>query len=291
MKGSLDTKVRRDGSPATQLLAFLFGLLTLILLTAFPLQIENPVGRYEGNVGRIHKSVNANPGDLEALPLRRGVARYLEGGFRMDTLGQCGDWQNWIVVDDGSDWTIGKLRMVRSAILHTISALDGVGLDGPALLAGYRFRLANAQFVDDLPGRQAQVDHRLQLITLGDSAFGAHQGFFIYHELGHIVDHRLGRSLTALFEDETLLANVSGNNTGHISGIWMREQAQAKPSEAAADAFALWVLVDQAGYSIPTFPSADVNVDAPVLFTLTEDSLGALDPNDSSICAGYESLP
>jgi hypothetical protein len=209
---------------------------------------------------------------VDKLPLRRGVLRYLDQGFQLEGSGSDGEWWQWIIVDEG-DWTIGQLRMVRGALVNTLAALDSVGLDGRAMLSGYRFRRVNSQYVNDIPGRRALVNHGERVILLAEDAFLVNQGFFIYHELGHVVDKATGRALSGMLAERTIerASNPAGPEVAE--GFWLRDQARHNSSEAAADAFALWVLVDVSGYDLPSFPTSPASADAAALFFLVEQTL------------------
>lgn len=214
--------------------------------------------------------------NVDPSSLRRGVLRYLDQGFFLEEMGTAGEWWHWIIVDEG-DWTVGQLRMVRGAIVNTMAALDDLGLDGQAMLAGYRFRRVNSRYVHDIPGRRAQVNHAEKVVLLADDAFMVYQGFFIYHELGHIIDRASGRALSSGVAERAIERNANPAGPEVVDGYWMRDQARTSPSEAAADAFALWVLVDFSGYDLPSFPTSPNRVDAAAIFFLVELTLDDLD--------------
>jgi hypothetical protein len=250
-------------------------LLALQLIAALLLPARNLQAAGAGTMSGAQRAAAADKGSQpagEPAALQRGVQRYLDSSFQIEELGEAGNWQNWIITDDGSDWSISQLRMVRAAIQNTVAALESTGQDGYELLAGYRFNRFSGQYLPDGSRRQAEVNHEMQLITLADQAFLNHRGFVIYHELGHVADRQLGRRLTSLFQDQTLRAGANGDSQ-LVDGYWLREQAHTSPSEAAADALAIWVLVDFAGYDMPEFPSMPEMVDAPVLFELVERGL------------------
>lgn len=265
----LTTQNHRQTDPFT--LLFIALVLAITLMPAHTLLAAAP-GVLSG-AQRAAAADKSSERSSETTGLQRGVQRYLDHSFQLDDLGEAGTWQNWIIVEDGSDWSISQLRMVRAALQNTIAALDSAGLDGYELLAGYRFNRFSGQYLSDGSRRQAEVNHDSRLITLADQAFLNHRGFVIYHELGHVVDRQLGRRLTSIFQDQTLRPAGTSGDSQLVDGYWLREQARTSPSEAAADAIALWVLVEHAGYDMPEFPSMPEMVDAPVLFELVEQGL------------------
>ncbi len=200
------------------------------------------------------------------------------GDYQLNWPGEVGDLEQWIVIDDsgedaGSQWTNTELRIVHNAIRDTIAALDSAGLDGHQLLAGYRFQRAAGRYLAEGIQRQAQVNHEPELITLAGNSFISAQGFVIYHELGHVVDRRLGRRLSSIFQAQALQPARTDGLVELEDGYWMREQAHDSASEAAADAFALWVMVEQEGRPMPSFPTMPETVDPPLIFELVRMGL------------------
>ena len=131
----------------------------------------------------------------EALKAPAGDKRtavYLHESFCREALCAEGGWASWIIVGPDSAWTVEELEMVRVALLTTMRALDEVGLDGRALLAGYRFRRAADANINGREGKIARIYHDSGEIILSGSAFKRLWGFYIYHELAHAVDRRTG---------------------------------------------------------------------------------------------------
>ena len=181
--------------------------------------------------------------------LSTGAVLYLETTFCND--GLCGDagWARWIIADVDSVWTVEELAMVRGILWNTLGALEALGLDGQTLLDGYRFRRFAGEYVDHKPGRVALIVHSQMEITVSDTAFAEQRGFYIYHEIGHAVDRRLGRQFSDRFHR---LAT---------DDYKLRRQAQQDREEATADAFAVWVMVDYVGENEPVFHNTPVTAD------------------------------
>lgn len=174
---------------------------------------------------------------------------YLETTFCND--GLCGDagWQRWIIADVDSVWTVEDLAMVRDILQNTLGALEALGLDGQTLLDGYRFRRFAGEYVDHKPGRVALIVHSKMEITISDRALAQQSGFYIFHEIGHAVDRRLGRQFSDRFH------RLATND------YKLRRQAQQDREEATADAFAVWVMVDYMGKSKPVFHNTPATAD------------------------------
>jgi len=203
----------------------------------------------------------------------RSARTQQDAGYQLQWPGEVGDLEEWVVVDAGSHWTSSELRIVHNAIRDTIAALDSAGLDGHGLLAGYRFARHNDRFLAEGFRRHAVVNHESRLITLADRAFLASGGFFIYHELGHAVDRQSGRRLSLIFRDEALSSAGSDGLVEVADGCWLRDQGHYNVSEAAADAFALWVLVANGGRPMPDFPTKPDTVNPSLIFELVRAGL------------------
>jgi hypothetical protein len=148
------------------------------------------------------------------------------------------------------------LERVWATLTNTLGALAEQGLDGRALLAGYRFGRYDGDYVHDRPYRLAAVNHGDQIITLADFAFGDETNFTLYHELGHVLDQRLDRRLSARFHEligSDGLASGVENDQATAEGYWLRGQSRANRLEATADAFAVWMIVSQGGQAGPVF--------------------------------------
>lgn len=161
-------------------------------------------------------------------------------------------WDTWFIVSAESTWTVEELDLVHQVLFNTITALEDAGYDGQELLSGYHFRRQYGEFVDGVDGRIALVRHHKHEVILSDSAFLRLQGFYIYHELGHIVDKRLDRNLNQRFHDIAGTAGVE-NPQQTIDGYWLNEHARMDRQEATADAFALWVVLRYTDNYKPVF--------------------------------------
>jgi len=167
--------------------------------------------------------------------------------------------QGWFIEDGTSHWTAAEREMVNQVIARTVTALEEGGFDGDQLLAGYRFRRVAGEHVDEELGLVALVNHNDQVINLADSAFLRMGGFYIYHELGHVVDRQLDRELSQVFH-----AQVGGSRAAEwqtADGYWMREHAHQDREEATADAFALWVTSQLEGFRKPIFAGTPLDAD------------------------------
>ena len=165
------------------------------------------------------------------------------------------DLDQWLITDETSVWTAEELELLQSVMLNTFGALAEVGLDGNVIFDGYAFRRFPGKYAKNKDGKIALVNYADQEIVLSDSIFLPEYEFFIYHELGHIVDHRSGHLLDKQFH--TLTLQIDGVTALHdwttAQGFYLRGQAHIKKSEATADAFALWVWVTFAGKEMPHF--------------------------------------
>lgn len=200
-------------------------------------------------------------GEPAYAKLSPGAILYLQSTFCNDNL--CGDegWSRWVIADAESVWKVQELVMIRHVLENSLGALDSVGIDGQELLDGYRFRRFTGEYVDNKPGRVAMVVHSKMEITVSDTAFVRQQGFYIYHEIGHAVDTRLGRNL---------------NNRFHrlaTDDYKLRRQAQHRPEEATADAFAVWVMVGYTGARQPVFKNTPATADYVGISQAVEQSL------------------
>jgi hypothetical protein len=178
---------------------------------------------------------------------------FCQGGLCADT-----DYAEWIVVDAASQWQIEEVIMVRRVLLNTIAALDDVGLDGRSLVAGYRFRRFNGPYVEANTGLIGVVRHHSREIILADTAFQRLQGFYIYHELGHVVDRRSGRQLSESYHHVAyggyqIMEDAASEQWETANGYWLREQGRHDREEATADAFALWVAFARTDMRKPIF--------------------------------------
>jgi hypothetical protein len=170
----------------------------------------------------------------------------------------------WFIDDEESQWTAEEQANVEKIMEHTWQALDSVGLNGQRLLDGYRFRRAAAEFVPGEERLLAVVYHEAKEIVLANGAFKRLHGFYIYHELGHAVDHQLGRlpseayhRIASASQDEL---EADGDAWSTTTGFWLRYHGRDDREEATADAFAWWVMA-QADQPQPFFPGTPVTTD------------------------------
>lgn len=168
--------------------------------------------------------------------------------------------QDWFIRDENSNWTESELEIVSQVLDETIQALSQAGLDGQEILQGYRFRRFQGEFVDSVDGRLAIVDHQKDEIVLSDAAFKRHQGFNIYHEIGHIVDYRLERQLSQNFHLRAGTNQVAEDGAT-AEGYWLRDHGRYDREEATADGFALWVLAQNSEAYRPVFFGTPLAVD------------------------------
>ena len=184
---------------------------------------------------------------------------YLAGNFCAGDLCRSGSWTEWIILAPDSTWEIADLQRMRTALKDTMIALDEAGFDGFNLLSGYRFRHSRGVYLPGELGILARVDHEQQEIVLAEGALRRQWGFYIYHELGHVVDRRLEHALTNEFQ--RLTSGVHGvGDRKTTAGFWLNQAAREKPGEAAADAFALWIVLNH------------TNTPQPVLWLKPEDT-------------------
>ena len=181
--------------------------------------------------------------------------------------------QDWFLVSEDSQWTDQEMFTVKQIMDRTWAALAGIGLDGQQLLAGYRFVRLQAEFVPGEERLLAIVDHQKTEIVLADGAFKRLHGFYIYHELGHAVDNRLGRAPSEAYHQVAGTTQMDDRLTWLTKdGYWLRYPGRDDREEATADAFAWWVM-DQAGQPQPFFPGTPVTTDYADVAQSIEDAL------------------
>jgi len=188
------------------------------------------------------------------------------------------DWSRWIAADQEGTWSASDLLLVRAILDNTLAALADVGLDGAKLLEGYRFKRLAGEFVRPEARIAALVNHSEQIISLGDAAFVRQQGFYIYHELGHAVDHRLGRRLDDQFHKVAGSGYIEANgdrNWFTADGYWLRPIAHETRSEATADAFGLWVSTVYGGSRRPVFAGISTPIDYDSIVAVIRGALEA----------------
>lgn len=172
------------------------------------------------------------------------------------------DITEWINEDEESEWTADETDILQRILQNTLDTLASNGIDGMALLDGYRFRRQAGDYIGDVEGRMGIIDHNIGEITLSDKAFTVQHGFAIYHELGHAVDYQLNRKLSEGYEKYTGGSETSeaDNQWQTADNYWLRLQGRNDREEAAADAFAVLVM-SRAGLVKPIFANQPVSTD------------------------------
>lgn len=196
----------------------------------------------------------------------------MEGPERMSAP-SLDETDRWLISAEDGAWTVEEAEQVRSVLLDVFAALATAGVNGSELLDGYRFRRYAGEYVDGVPGRVAKVNHADLEIVLSDTAFLRQQGFYLYHELGHAVDRRLDRRLSTHFHTHTGGGPAAGGSWQTGAGSWIRPEGREDREEAAADAFAVWVMVEYAGLRKPVFPGAPMTTDYPGIAAAAESAL------------------
>jgi len=169
----------------------------------------------------------------------------------------------WLITDEDSHWSVDEVEVLQRALQYTLAALAANGIDGVALLDGYRFRHEAGPYVGDVEGRMGTIDHNVGIIMLSDRAFTVLNGFAIYHELGHAVDNQLNGQLSEGFQRYTGGPEISGDNNQWrtADNYWLRLQGRNDRAEATADAFAVLVMVSYAGVNRPVFAHEPITTD------------------------------
>jgi len=184
--------------------------------------------------------------------------------------------QGRFIVDETSRWSDQEIATVEQIVARTWAAMDSIGLDGQQLLEGYRFRRVAGEFVPGGERLLAVVEHRRMEIVLADGAFKRLHGFYIYHELGHAVDHRLERLPSEAYHrianQDQAEAAKAGAAWSTTTGFWLRYPGRDDREEATADAFAWWVMA-QAGQPKPFFAGTPVTTDYDVIAQTIETAL------------------
>jgi hypothetical protein len=179
------------------------------------------------------------------------------------TVAETDEIEYWLISDEESHWFTDEVEVLQCALQNTFGALTAKGIDGMALLDGYRFRHEADLYVGDVEGQMGTIDHNVGVIRLSDRAFTVLNGFAIYHELGHAVDNRLNRQLSESFHTYTGGPKISedGKQWQTADNYWLREQGHYDREEATADAFAVWVMVSYAGLNRPVFANQPITTD------------------------------
>ena len=177
----------------------------------------------------------------------------------------------WFVHAQDSQWQSEEVALVQGVLARTIKALDEAGYDGRALFAGYRFRRYAGEYVNGVQGQIALVRHNSQEIILGDAAFVRLWGYYIYHELGHVVDKRTGRALSDAFQ-----AQIGGDGVGTPDGYWLNDHARGDREEGTADAFALWITMRYTDNPRPVFAHIPNDTDYEQIVSAFETAMAAI---------------
>ena len=181
----------------------------------------------------------------------------------------------WFIGERDDEWTAGEWEMIQEIISDTFNILETANLDGETLLSGYRFKRIFSEYLDPVAGKIAVINHNLEEIWLSDAAFRM-SGFYIYHELGHAVDHRLERQLSQAFHARTGGKFVDGGNGEKWQSgdaFWMRTHGREDREEATADAFALSVIMSETTNRKPIFSGMPVTVDYSGIADAVSESL------------------
>lgn len=200
----------------------------------------------------------------QSAPLTKPIAITVAAKSGGTTVAEPGEIESWLISDEDSRWSAEELESLQRVLQDTFGALAANGIDGMGLLDGYRFRHDAGRYLDGVEGRMAKIDHNVGEITLSDMAFTVQDGFAIYHELGHAVDHRLGRQLSEAFHRHTgggPFAPEEGEEWQTAANHWLRLEGRDDREEATADAFAVLVMVTHAGLKRPIFPHEPVTTD------------------------------
>ncbi len=192
------------------------------------------------------------------------------------------DWQQWIILTPEHPWEPEELILLSEIITAVTSSLDEQGFDSQTILKGYRFKRQHGEYITDHEGRLAVVNHTTQEITLTDAAFKRLHGFYIIHELGHALDHRTGRQLTATFHNfagSDMLAQQTAPD------FWLNIASETDLEEATADAFALWIMsTHDAGYK-PVFAFTPTTTNYEAIIQTFDLSLSNVIANNSNFAS------
>lgn len=185
------------------------------------------------------------------------------------------DFSKWFIENETSVWTPIDRLIVETTISNALDALANAGLDGEALLGGFRFARFAGEYANDKKGKIALTYFEAGTIVLSDSIFLPENIFYIYHEMGHVVDYRSGNDLNTKFHELTM--QIDGVTAQHdwttAQGFFLRGQAHIHKPEATADAFALWVYVDYMGNPVPDFAHMPENGDPDAIVRVYKETL------------------
>jgi len=205
----------------------------------------------------------AVPSALLSAPLTTPVVFTAATTDNAAMIAGTGETAYWLIIDEDSHWAADEEEILQRVLQDTFGALAANGIDGMVLLDGYHFRHDAGRYVDDVEGRMATIDHNEREIMLSDTAFTVLNGFAIYHELGHAVDHRLNRQMSQGYHRLTGGPGISedGKQWQTADNYWLRLQGRDDREEAAADAFAVLVMVSYAGLKRPIFAHQPITTD------------------------------
>lgn len=208
-----------------------------------------------------------------AARLSPQVANILEYSFCTPQL--CGDgaWQQWIIISPDNPWEAEELMALSEILTAVIESLEQQGLDGRGLLSGYRFQRQHGEYIVGRQGRIAVVNHTSQKIILADAAFKRLRGFPIIHELGHVIDQRAERQLSASFHS---LVGSDQQARLTAANYWLNLAAKEDWEEATADAFALWVMSTYEADYRPVFAYTPLTTDYAGIIAAMDTSLDNL---------------
>ena len=203
------------------------------------------------------------PSVQSSTPSTKPVTAHADPTGSTATLAKKNEIETWLITDAESLWSAEEVQILQRVLDDTFGALEANGIDGKALINGYRFRHDAHPYVGEVEGLMGKIDHNVEEITLSDKAFTVMHGFAIYHELGHAVDYRLNRQLSEGFHGSTGGSEISKDSKGWqtAENYWLRVQGRDDREEATADAFAVLVMVKYAGLKPPLFARQPVTTD------------------------------
>jgi hypothetical protein len=256
------------------MLKFSFGLVTILVLLFIPNQLFSG-SQTTSETDSVSAAVPELNKAAPAVLISPKVKSVLEETFCSSLVCGKSDWQQWVIISSEHPWEAEELRTISEILTAVIEPLNQLGYDGRALLSGYRFQRQHGEYIIGHEGRIAVVNHTAREITLADAAFKRLHGFYIIHELGHIVDRRTGRQLSAAFHSQ-----AGSNQTTRMTaeGYWLNLAAREDLEEATADAFALWIMgTYDTGYR-PVFAYTPLTADYDGIEVAMESSLDAIGP-------------
>ena len=246
--------------------------------TASRTEPTQPADPGESGILIVSASIPDDQGaELESI-LGQETAAYLDNDFCQEEICSSGNWARWIFLEEESTWTIKDLAAIREALILSREALQDAGLDFNQVFNGYRFERHNDFYLDTGPGRYAAVRHEQKMIVLADQAFRRRDRFPILHELGHILDLKFERLLNEKFHAlaGTTPSVAAGTKPQTEQGYWFRPQSEFSPTEATADAFALWIIMTYGRKEIPYFQNASRTADYTEITRAFSQAIGSI---------------